>query len=248
MPLTLLIADDSADVAEVVTFGAYIAWPDCRVVTAADGQQALARFAEEQPDLVILDVAMPTPDGFEVCRRIRALSQVPILMLTVHDGTPEKVQAFNLGADDYLTKPFDHLELLARLQALIRRSRMQGTISAETSEVPEGSDRLVLGELVLDFALQEVQIRGVAISLTSTEFYLLEELVRHAGTTLAHRQLLECVWGPEYVNDTHYLKVFVQRLRHKLGDDPNHPRYIHTEWGRGYRFTPLAEMRNPSPD
>ena len=251
MPLKLLIADDSADVAEVVVFGARMAWPECQILVAADGQQALDYFAKERPDLVVLDVAMPPPDGFEVCRRIRALSEVPILMLTVHDATSEKVQAFGLGADDYLTKPFDHLELLARLQALLRRSRIQVTtsgVSSEVSETSRGPDRIVLGEFMLDFALQETQIRGVAISLTSTEYHLLEELVRHAGTALSHRHLLERVWGPEYINDTHYLKVFVQRLRHKLGDDPNHPRYIHTEWGRGYRLTPLAEMRSISPD
>ena len=256
MPLKVLIADDSTDVAEVVAFGARIAWPDCRVLVAADGQQALDCFANEQPNLVVLDVAMPAPDGFEVCRRIRALSQVPILMLTVHDATLDKVHAFDLGADDYLTKPFDHLELLARMRALVRRSRTQATISVESSEVSRGlegagrsggSDAFILGDFMLDYALQEVHIGGVLVPLTSTEYRLLEELVRNAGTVLSHRQLLERVWGYEYVNDTHYLKVFVQRLRRKLQDDPDHPRYIHTEWGWGYRFTPLAATRGPSP-
>jgi DNA-binding response OmpR family regulator len=250
MPLKLLIADDSTDVAEVVAFGARIAWPDCQVLVAADGQQTLDCFAKEQPDLVVLDVAMPPPDGFEVCRRIRALSPVPILMLTVHDATPEKVQAFDLGADDYLTKPFDHLELLARLRALVRRSQTQPIASAVSAVVAgrEGADAFILGTFILDYALQELHIGGVLVPLTSTEYRLLEELVRHAGIVLSHRQLLERVWGPEYVNDTHYLKVFVQRLRHKLCDDPNHPRYIHTEWGRGYRFTSPAATRSASPD
>src|SRR5215469_15172870 len=122
MPLKLLVADDARDVADIVTFGARMVWPDCDVTVASDGATALAAFAAEHPDLVVLDIAMPQPDGFEVCRRIRAVSPVPILMLTVRDATVDKVRALDLGADDYLTKPFDHLELLARLRALMRRS------------------------------------------------------------------------------------------------------------------------------
>jgi DNA-binding response OmpR family regulator len=120
--LKLLIADDAADVAEVIAFGARMTWPDCQITIASDGAQAISAFAADPPDLVVLDVTMPAPDGFEVCRRIRASSRVPILMLTVRDATLDKVRALDLGADDYLTKPFDHLELLARLRALLRRA------------------------------------------------------------------------------------------------------------------------------
>ncbi len=241
MPLKLLIADDSPDIAEVVSFGAHMSWPDCVVSTAADGRQALASFVREQPDLVILDVAMPPPDGFEVCQRIRAVSQVPILMLTVRDATADKVRALTLGADDYLTKPFDHMELLARLQALVRRAHGYLSPSVAPQSALERSDAFVLGEFVLSYALQEVHVDGMRVPLTSTEYRLLVELVRNAGAVLSHRQLLERVWGPEYANDIHYLKVFVQRLRHKLNDDPRQPRYIHTDWGRGYRFTAPTE-------
>ncbi|MDQ3638858.1 MAG: response regulator, partial [Actinomycetota bacterium] len=122
MTLKLLIAEDARDVAEVIAFGMRMVWPDCRVRITVNGEEAIKRFAEEQPDLVVLDVSMPPPDGFEVCRRIREISGVPILMLTVRDGTLDKVRALDLGADDYLTKPFDHLELLARLRALLRRA------------------------------------------------------------------------------------------------------------------------------
>src|SRR5205823_7904494 len=122
MPLKLLIAEDDRDLAEVVAYGARQAWPDCRITIAADGREALKRFAEERPDLVVLDVTMPPPDGLEVCRRIRRTSRVPILMLTVRRNTLDKVRALDLGADDYLTKPFDHLELFARLRALVRRA------------------------------------------------------------------------------------------------------------------------------
>ncbi|MBA3790747.1 MAG: response regulator transcription factor [Rubrobacter sp.] len=229
MTLKVLIAEDARDVAEVVAFGMRMVWPDCHVTTTVNGEEAIKRFAEERPDLVVLDVYMPPPDGFEVCRRIREISQVPILMLTVRDGTLDKVRALDLGADDYLTKPFDHLELLARLRALLRRA-------SRTPATPEPC--IAVGDLSLDYTTHEVRVRGEVIRLTSTECRLLEELVRHAGTVLSHRHLLEQVWGPGYVGDAHYLKVFVRRLRRKLGDDAERPRYIRTEWGIGYRFIP----------
>ncbi len=225
--MKLLIAEDARVIAEGVAFGAQMAWPDCEVTIAGSGTEALQRFEEEQPDLVVLDVHMPPPDGFEVCRRIREVSQVPILMLTVRDATVDKVRALELGADDYLTKPFDHLEFLARLKALARRPEM-AQFRAERG--------YTAGDLSLDPATREVRVCGELVQLTSTEYRLLEELVRHAGSVLPHRYLLERVWGPEYT-DAQNLKVFVRRLRQKLGDDSERPRYIHTEWGIGYRFT-----------
>ncbi len=235
MSLKLLIAEDTSDVAEVVTFGARMTWPDCQVTVATNGQEALQAFADDPPDLVVLDVSMPPPDGFEVCRRIREASQVPILMLTVHDTTLDKVRALDLGADDYLTKPFDHLELLARLRALVRRS--------SHGPGPHGPV-FTAGDFSLDFNSHEVRVRGEVVPLTSTEYRLLEELVRHAGMVLTHRVLLEHVWGPEYTRDTHYLKVFIRRLRQKLGDDGEQQGYIQTEWGTGYRFVqPHASRR-----
>ncbi len=172
---------------------------------------------------------MPPSDGFEVCRRIREVSTVPILMLTVCDATLDKVHALDLGADDYPTKPFDHLELLARLRALVRRSGIHAD-----APVP----RYVEGDLTLDFAAQEVRVRGKEVRLTPAEYRLLEVLVRRAGAVVAHQVLLQEVWGPEYLADPQYLKVFVRRLRNKLGDDPEQPRYIHTVRGIGYRFAP----------
>jgi DNA-binding response OmpR family regulator len=206
-----------------------MAWPDCEVTVASSGREALGCFEEAQPDLVILDVSMPPPDGFEVCRLIRESSQVPILMLTVRDTTLDKVRALDLGADDYLTKPFDHLELLARLRALLRRSSGPSVLPGPDFD---------LGDLSLDSDTHEVRVRGEVVRLTSTEYRLLEVLVRHAGTVLPHRYLLEQVWGPEYVGADHYLKVFVGRLHRKLDKDPAQPRYIRSEWGVGYRFVP----------
>ncbi len=227
MTMKLLVAEDARDVAEVVAFGVRLTWPDSEVTVATSGQEALRQFDEQKPDLVVLDVSMPPPDGFEVCRRIRETSSVPILMLTVHDSTADKVRALELGADDYLTKPFDHLELLARLKALLRRAG---------GALPMGGRQYTVGDLTLDAGTREVRLRGEAVKLTSTEYRLLEELVRHAGSALPHQYLLERVWGPEYVGDPSYLKVFVRRLRQKLGDDAERPRYIQTEWGVGYRL------------
>ncbi|MGI8587970.1 MAG: response regulator transcription factor [Chloroflexia bacterium] len=229
MTLRVLIADDSRDIAEIVAFGARMTWPGCAAEIASDGAEALARFAECRPDLVVLDVMMPPPDGFAVCRHIRETSQVPILMLTVREATIDKVRALDMGADDYLTKPFDHIELLARLRALLRRAGNGGTPAAAPSAAEE---------LLLDFATHEVRVRGRQVVLTSTEYRLLEELARRPGMVLSHQFLLEHVWGPGYTAEAHYLKVFIRRLRRKLGDDADRPRYIQTEWGVGYRFVP----------
>lgn len=227
MTLTVLIAEDDAAIATAVAFAARMAWPECRATVAAGGQEALERFAAERPDLAILDVALPPPDGFELCRRLRAVSQVPILMLTVRTQTADKVRALDLGADDYLVKPFDHLELLARLRALLRRAQATpGRVDA----------LLVVGDVALDRARHEARVRGEPVRLTTTEARLLDELLRHAGQMLPSRYLLERIWGLEYAAETHYLKVVIRRLRQKLGDDAAQPRYIQTERGAGYRF------------
>jgi len=190
---------------------------------------------------------MPPPDGFEVCRRIRDISTVPILMLTARDSTLDKVRALDLGADDYLTKPFDHLELLARLRALVRRARIAPALAHEPAPLtaltpaPAPPTHLEAGDVVLDTVTREARVGGRVVRLTSTEYRLLEELVRQAGRALPHRYLLQRVWGPEYVDEVHYLRVFVRRLRQKLGDDPAHPRYIQTDWHTGYRFAPTPD-------
>ncbi len=154
-------------------------------------------------------------------------ANVPILMLSVHSDTLDKVRALDLGADDYLTKPFDHLELLARMRALVRRTN--------GSPIPSHSS-IVLGGVSINFATREVRVGNDAVHLTSTEFRLLAVLAQHAGTVLPHQFLLTHVWGAEYVHDVHYLKVFVGRLRQKLGGVPENVPYIQTEWGIGYRF------------
>ena len=195
--------------------------------TVAEGLDLLDR---RRPDVVLLDLVLPDGTGLDVTRAIREERglDVPIIILSAHGEEQHKVRALDLGADDYLTKPFDHMELLARLRALVRRG----------SNPPPRTTAYAAGEFSLDFSTHEVRVRDKAVKLTSTEYRLLEELVRYAGTVLPHQFLLERVWGPEYVGNDHYLKVFVRRLRQKLGDDHDHPRYIQTEWGTGYRFLP----------
>lgn len=227
MTLKLLLAEDAPDVAQAVTFGIRMAWPGSQVTVATDGAEALRLFAEALPDIVVLDIALPVLDGFAVCQRLREVSQVPILMLTVRDGTLDKVRALELGADDYVTKPFDPLELVARLRALVRRA----TGAAGPAEPP-----LHVADITVDLETHEVRVKGAVVPLTATEYRLLEVFLRHPGTVLPHQYLLEHAWGPEYRQDAHSLRVFVRRLRRKLGDDAEHPRYIQTEWGVGYRF------------
>jgi DNA-binding response OmpR family regulator len=229
MMLRVLIVDDERDMATIVAYGVRMMWPDAEVETAENGVEALRRFDEHQPDLVVLDVSMPPPDGFAVLERIRVTSQVPVMMLTAHGATADKVRAFDLGADDYLTKPFDHLELLARLRALLRR--VQPAAEGEALPQPFSIDNLTL-----DPVSRQVRVGERMVALTATEYRLLEELVRHAGRVLPYEYLLVQVWGPEYRSDLPSLRVFVQRVRDKLRDVGDSPRHIQTERGVGYRF------------
>ncbi len=163
-------------------------------------------------------------------------------MLTVRDSTVDKVRALDLGADDYLTKPFDHIELLARLRALMRRAGNSAQALPYQGDRSSSRSEPSVDVLHMDFELRDVHLHGKPVSLTSVEYRLLEELVRHAGKVMPHEMLLERVWGPAYVGDVHYLKVFVQRLRRKLGDGAEQPHYIRTEWGVGYQFVGEASI------
>jgi DNA-binding response OmpR family regulator len=229
---SLLVAEDEPSIATIVSVGARMTWPNCSVQVATSGAQAIQMFHEARPDLVVLDVQMPPPDGFTVCQRIRETSRVPILMLTVRDSTLDKVRALDLGADDYLTKPFDHLELLARLRALVRRA--QGSTR-------QGNQPLHVDGVTLDPATHAVSVEGTPVTLTTTEFRLLEVLMRHAGTALPAAYLLREVWGSAYSGQIEYVRVFVGRLRQKLGDDAEQQRFIQTVWNSGYRFVPTSE-------
>jgi DNA-binding response OmpR family regulator len=226
--MKVLVVDDAAEVIEAVTISFTLQWQETEVIGADNGEAALDLVEQEHPDVVLLDIAMPGMNGFEVLREIRAFSDVPVIMLTAKDDVLDKVKGLELGADDYVTKPFDHLELLARVKALLRRLDMP----QPTSRAPSFHS----GDLTIDFAAQEVRLRGEVVPLTATEYKLLYHLVRNAGHVLRHETLLAKVWGREYVDEVDYLRVYIRRLRRKLEPDPERPRHILTERGLGYRF------------
>ena len=201
---------------------------DFTVLEAGNGIEALALWETEQPQLLILDIMMPRMDGLEVCRRIRETSIVPIIVLTALDDERDKVTALDLGADDYLTKPFGVEELLARVRAVLRRGQW-------FAQPPSPGVRRY-GDLEIDLESRAVRRAGTEVRLTPTEFALLEQLVTNAGKILTHRALLQRVWGREYTEEAEYLRVYMGRLRHKLEADPANPVHFLTESGVGYRF------------
>ena len=226
--MRILVVDDEPDVVESIRLGFDLQWREVEVIGASTGEEALDAVEASRPDIVLLDLGLPDVDGFTVLTRIRAFSDVPIVILTARDDAMDKVKGLELGADDYVTKPFNHLELLARVRAVLRRLDMP----APASRAPSFRS----GDLDVDFARQEVRLRGERVDLTPTEYQLLYHLVRNAGHVLQHGTLLAKVWGREYVDETDYVRVYIRRLRDKLGDDPEHPRYIQTERRLGYRF------------
>ena len=199
-----------------------------QVLTEADGIEGLRTFNNHNIDLVILDLMMPRMDGLETTSRIRQSSIVPIIILTALDGEGEKIRAFDLGADDYLTKPFGVGELLARVRAVLRRSKW--------AEPPTRQGQLVHGDIEVNLERHEVQVRGKIIKCTPTEFNLLVYLMEHSGVVIPHKAILQNVWGPEYGDETEYLRVYIGHLRQKVERDPTRPVYLLTERGIGYRF------------
>jgi two-component system KDP operon response regulator KdpE len=226
--MRILVVDDEPDVVESVRLGFTLQWREIDVLEAGTAEKALDVVEQEHPDIVLLDVGLPGVDGFEALRQIRAFSDVPVVMLTARDDAMDKVKGLELGADDYVTKPFNHLELMARVKAVLRRLEMP----APTSRAPSFRS----GDLEVDFERQEARLDGERLELTPTEYKLLYHLVRNAGHVLSHGTLLAKVWGREYVDEVDYIRVYIRRLRDKLGDPPDEPRYIRTERGLGYRF------------
>jgi two-component system KDP operon response regulator KdpE len=199
-----------------------------RVITATNGREALDHMREEMPDVIILDVMMPGMDGFETLRRIRTASQVPVIMLTAKDEENDRIKGLELGADDYVGKPFSHRELVSRIKAVLRRHYLPAPATLGHVDVDN--------RLSIDFNKREVLINGERINLRPTEYRLLYHLVQRAGFVMNHNELLAKVWGPEYHDETHYLRLYVTYLRQKIEVDPANPVYILTERGVGYRF------------
>ena len=225
--MKIMVVDEEPDVVRLISVSFGMQQPNWEVVAASDGEEALAALEREQPALVLLDVGLPDMSGFEVLQQIRFFSDVPVIMLTVHDDELSKVRGLELGADDYITKPFSHLELLARVRAVLRRAQT----------LPLAHEQpFVSGDLSVDFARREVTKRGEPVPLTATEYRLLYHLVRNAGQVLTHETLLARVWGREYTDEINYLKVYISRLRAKLEDDPRNPQQILTEHSVGYWF------------
>ena len=221
----ILIVDDEPGLRELVRIK--LEHEGFNVVQAGNGIEGLELVREEHPDLVILDVMMPEMDGWEMCRKLREFSQLPVLMLTAKVQSKDIVTGLESGADDYLLKPFNMDELIARVRALLRR-------------VPSPNRPLTAGkgEITIDRQKREVIVREESIDLTPIEYDLLLMLAEGAGTVMSHETLLQGVWGQEYTKDNDYLKVYVWHLRRKLEQNPRDPKLLQTEWGVGYRLAP----------
>ena len=227
--MKVVVIDDAPDIAEVVTLCFQLRWSGAEVLSAGDGRSGLDLIEAESPDIVILDVNLPDMDGFQVLRELRRFTQVPVIMLTVKGEDVDIARGLELGADDYIVKPFSHIELIARVEAVLRRSR--GVPSASSEERPFQS-----GKLYVNFASNEVKVDGKPVKLTSTEMKLLRHLIRNEGRLLTHENLLTKVWGEGYQDTRDLLRVHIQHLRQKLGDNVNSPAIIVTEHGMGYKF------------
>lgn len=234
----ILVADDEAPILRLLRSN--LEKEGYKVITATDGDAALNQAELNELDLILLDITMPRMDGWEVCRRVREFSNVPIIMLTARGDEYDKVKGLELGADDYLTKPFGLPELIARIKAVLRRARVPDSVKHEPV--------FVLGNFTMNFAQRKVTARGGQdVRLSPTEYRLLYELVTNAGRVVLHTDLLGKVWGRDYRDETEYLRVYVRYLRQKIEDEPSKPKLILTEPGVGYRFAPPQPPPEPQP-
>ena len=226
--MKVLVIEDDPGIIEVVSLCFQLRWSGTTVISAADGRKGIDLVETETPDVVILDIGLPDIDGYQVLKEIRRFSDVPVIMLTVRGEDTDVAKGLELGADDYITKPFSHIELIARVQAVMRRS--QG-LAVTDEERPFTS-----GKLTVDFSRNEVLLQGQPVKLTSTERKLLYHLIRNEGRILSHETLLSKVWGDNYNDARDLLRVHIQHLRQKLGDNTESPNIIVTEHGIGYKF------------
>lgn len=222
----ILVADDEPRMRRFIHMNLEV--EGCRVIEASDGLKTLEKVRQEIPDVVILDVMMPNMDGFETLHDLREFSDVPVIMLTVRAEEEDRVRGLELGADDYLGKPFSPRELVSRIRAVLRRSEMTPTALKSMLKIDD--------DLSIDFARKEVLVKGERVKLRPTEWRLLYHLVSNAGWVMSHEVLLSKVWGPEYRDAHHYVRLYITYLRQKIEEDPSNPKYILTERGMGYRF------------
>jgi DNA-binding response OmpR family regulator len=225
---TILLVDDEEAIQKLLTYP--LEREGFRVVSARDGQEALDVFAAESPDLVVLDIMLPKIDGLEVCKRLRARSTVPIIMLTARDDELDKVVGLELGADDYITKPFSIREFRSRVRALLRRAKLPAYLGEE------GSELISADGLKIDLARRAVELEGRSVQLTYVEFELLRTMASNPGRVFSRKMLLEELWGGAEYREPRTIDVHVRHLREKLEHDPREPEFIHTVRGVGYRF------------
>jgi two-component system KDP operon response regulator KdpE len=226
---TILVVDDDNGLRELIRIN--LEHEGYNVIQAANGVQCVQTVREQRPDMVILDVMMPEMDGLEACAKVRAFSQLPILMLTAKHQSEDVITGLDRGADDYLVKPFNMDELSARIRALLRR------VPPAYRPLSAGN-----GQIQIDQQKRQVRVRGEEVDLTPTEYQLLLNLTERAGKVVEHEQLLRAVWGQEYTKDNDYLKVYIWHLRRKIEIDPRNPTLLLTEWGVGYRLVPSEEI------
>jgi DNA-binding response OmpR family regulator len=228
----ILVVDDEPDLVHAVRL--YLEMEGYLVFAASNGYEALDKVRENLPDLVVLDVMMPEMDGFETLEKIREVNHVPVVMLTVRGEEMDKVRGLQLGADDYVTKPFSQRELLSRIQAVLRRAEMPPQVPKTQVKIDD--------DLTVDFARNEVIAQGEKVALTPTEHRLLYHLMSNPGRVLTYETLLAKVWGYEYREEAHYVRLYVNYLRQKIEPDPTNPKYILTERGLGYRFVDFRQL------
>jgi DNA-binding response OmpR family regulator len=236
---TILTADDDPQLLRLMTRNLQLEGFD--VLPVSDGEQALEQIEQRSPDLVLLDVMMPRMDGFSVCHKVREFSSVPIILVTARGQDQDKVRGLDLGADDYLTKPFSVDELLARVRAVLRRAQFsakENTLGLQASTAT--------GDLAIDYSQHLVTLAGKEIPLTPTEYRIISYLGQNVGRVVTQDLLLEHVWGPEYLGESHMLQVNINRVRRKIEVDPTHPRYLLTKVGVGYSLASLPPTSSSS--
>ena len=236
---TILVADDDPQLLRLMTRN--LQFEGYSLLTASDGKQALDLFEQYQPDLLLLDVMMPKMDGFAVCAHIREFSVTPIIIITARGQEKDKVQGLDLGADDYLTKPFSVDELLARVRAVLRRAHFS---THELSHTLPTTTTTTVDALTIDYAQHLVTMHGHEMTLTPIEYRILAYLMQNVGYVITQDLLLEHVWGAEYIGEGHLLQVNMNRLRHKIEPDPVHPRYVLTKVGIGYLLAAQPDKEN----
>ncbi len=227
---TILVVDDEPRVSQFISMN--LGLEGFRVVTAADGYEALTRIVKDQPDLVLLDITLPDMDGFQTLKKIRESNTIPVIFLTVRGEEFDRVHGLDLGADDYMTKPFSPRELISRIRAVLRRTEARAV--SQTSEIVIDED------LSINFDQRKAIVRGKEVRLRPTEHRLLYQLVNNAGRLMTHETLLANVWGPEYRDEDNYVRLYITYLRQKIEKDPKNPKYILGERGFGYRFREIG--------